>query len=137
MAFNLRKPPKLTPKFEAYPYQVDAMQAIKDLTYAAVFHEQGLGKTKIAIDLILYWLEYDIVDTVFIVTKKSLIQNWINELNAHSYITPRVLSGNRRDNSMALNLPVLVYVMNYELISANFEILKMFSTHLSSGCDFG
>lgn len=126
MAFNLRKPPKLTPKHEAYPFQVDAMQAIKDLTYAAVFHEQGLGKTKIAIDLSLYWLEYDIVDTVFIVTKKTLVQNWIDELGAHSHITPRVLSSNQRDNSIALNSPVLVYVMNYEILSANLEILKMF-----------
>ena len=79
MAFNLRKPPKLSTKHEAYSYQLDAFQEVKDLSYAAVFHEQGLGKTKIAIDLLLFWLIEDIIDTVFIVTKKILVQNWCEE----------------------------------------------------------
>ena len=42
---------------DAFPYQREAFLAIKDLPYSAIFHEQGLGKTKIAIDLLLYWLE--------------------------------------------------------------------------------
>ena len=71
MAFRLRKSPSLGSKQEAYPYQLDAVMAVKDLCYAAIFHEQGLGKTKIAIDLVLYWLTNDLVDTAFIVTKKS------------------------------------------------------------------
>ena len=31
--------------------------ALKDKVFFGIFHEQGLGKTKIAIDLALYWLE--------------------------------------------------------------------------------
>ena len=42
--------------------------------------EQGLGKTKIAIDLALLWLKSDAVDTVLVVTKKSLVENWCNEI---------------------------------------------------------
>ncbi len=126
MAFKLRKPPKLTAKLEAYPYQLDAVRAVRPLPYAAIFHEQGLGKTKIAVDLILYWLENDIVDTAFIVTKKILVQNWIDELSTHSYVTPKILSENRRKNSIALNSPVLIYVMNYEVISANIDLIHLF-----------
>ncbi len=126
MAFNLRKPPKLTPKLDAYPYQIDAVRAVKSLSYAAIFHEQGLGKTKIAIDLLLHWLEADVIDTVFVITKKILVQNWFEEVVAHSYITPKILSGNRRENSIALNSPILIYIMNYELVSANFELLRLF-----------
>ena len=85
------------PIHEAYPYQLDAVRAVKTLPYAAIFHEQGLGKTKIAIDLMLLWLGEDLVDTIFVVTKKTLVQNWVDELASHSYITPRVLSGNRRE----------------------------------------
>ena len=44
-------------KNTAFPYQKEAFMAIKDLEYSAIFHEQGLGKTKIAIDLLLYWLK--------------------------------------------------------------------------------
>ena len=126
MAFNLRKPPVLTPKHEAYPYQLDAVRAVQSLPYSAIFHEQGLGKTKIAIDLLLLWLHDDVVDTVFIITKKTLVQNWVEELAAHSHVTPRVLSGNRRKNSVALNSPVQVYIMNYEVISTNLDLMREF-----------
>ena len=49
--------PDLSPKLGAFTYQQQAFEAVKDLDYSAIFHEQGLGKTKIAIDLLLYWLE--------------------------------------------------------------------------------
>ena len=126
MAFKLRRPPKLSAKQDAYPYQLDAVRAVKSLSYAAIFHEQGLGKTKIATDLILMWLTEDVVDTVFVVTKKILVQNWVDELAFHSYVTPRVLSGNRRDNNIALNSPVLIYVLNYEVISTNLDLVDQF-----------
>lgn len=126
MAFNLRKPPRLDAKLNAYPYQLDAVLAVKSLPYAAVFHEQGLGKTKIAIDLVLSWLEEDVVDTVFIVTKKMLVQNWVDEITMHTYIVPKILSGNRRENGLALNSPILIYVMNYETISANLDLITLF-----------
>lgn len=126
MAFNLRRPPKLNSKHEAYPYQLDAVRAVQSLPYAAIFHEQGLGKTKIATDLMLHWLSEDIVDTIFVVTKKTLVQNWVDELASHSYVTPRVLSGNRRENSIALNSPVLVYIMNYEVIPTNLDLMREF-----------
>ena len=126
MAFNLRKPPDLHPKHDAYPYQLDAVRAVESLPYAAIFHEQGLGKTKIATDLILLWLSEDVVDTVFVVAKKSLVQNWVAELSSHSHVTPRVLSGDRQSNSIALNSAVQIYIMNYEVIAANLELVRDF-----------
>lgn len=126
MSFNLRRPPSLRPKYDAYPYQLDAVRAVMPLPYAAIFHEQGLGKTKIAIDLMLLWLGDDVVDTVFVVTKKMLVRNWIEELATHSHVTPSVLSDDRRSNSLALNSPVLVYVLNYEVVATNIDIIREF-----------
>ena len=126
MAFKLRTPPSLSAKHDAYPYQLDAVRAVKSLPYAAIFHEQGLGKTKIATDLMLLWLSEDVVDTVFVVTKKTLVQNWVDELASHSHVTPRVLSDNRQENSISLNSPVLIYIMNYEVISTNLDLLLAF-----------
>ncbi len=126
MALRLRKPPSLAGKHESYPYQLDAVLAVRDLSYAAIFHEQGLGKTKIAIDVLLHWLTNDVVDTIFIITKKTLVQNWCDEISNHSHITPRVLSGNRRVNSVALNSPVLIYVLNYEVILSNQDLIYSF-----------
>ena len=134
MAFVLRRQPEFSPKHAAYPYQLDAIRAVKDLPYAAIFHEQGLGKTKIAIDLALSWLQSDTVDTVFVVTKKSLVQNWRREVAGHCHITPHILSGNRRQNSTSLNSPVLLYVTNYEVISANAQIIRLFLQTCRVGC---
>ena len=61
----------LSPKFEAFQYQSDAFNASKDHEYFGIFHEQGLGKTKIAIDLALHWIEEGICDSVIFVTKKT------------------------------------------------------------------
>lgn len=134
MAFVLRHKPNLFAKFRAYPYQLDAIRAVKDRSYAAIFHEQGLGKTKIALDLALLWLEGDDVDTVFVVTKKALVENWRNEIAAHSHITPHVLAGNRAQNSASLNSPVLLYVTNYEVLAANAATIRLFLKTCRVGC---
>ena len=134
MAFVLKRPPAFVPKHAAFPYQLDAVRAVKDLPYAAIFHEQGLGKTKIAIDLALIWLQTDVVDTVFIVTKKSLVENWRNEVAAHCHVTPHVLSGNRRQNSASLNSPVLLYLANYEVVASNASVIKLFLQTCRVGC---
>lgn len=134
MAFVLRRQPAFSAKHAAYPYQLDAIRAVQDLPYAAIFHEQGLGKTKIAIDLALSWLQRDTVDTVLIVTKKSLVQNWRREVAGHCHITPHILSGNRRQNSLSLNSPVLLYVTNYEVVSANAGLISLFLQTCRVGC---
>ena len=126
MAFRLRRPPSLESKKDSFPYQVDAVRAARTLNQVAFFHEQGLGKTKIAIDLMLFWLADDLVDTVFVVTKKSLIQNWVEEMALHTHITPSVMTGSKRERSIALNSPFLVYVMNYESVLSNQILIRQF-----------
>ena len=95
---NLLKEPSLLARYEAFPYQKEAFESVKDLEYAAIFHEQGLGKTKIAIDLLLYWLKETSIDTVMVVTKKQLVANWNREFQTHTAIKPAVLSSNHNDN---------------------------------------
>lgn len=115
-----------SPKKAAFPYQLQAFLTLRDLNYSAVFHEQGLGKTKIAIDLLLYWLEYRDIDTVMIVTKKQLVKNWMDELSAHTHIRPKTLSSNKADNFYVLNSPVRVVVTNFETISTDKERIILF-----------
>lgn len=113
-------------KLEAFRYQHDAFMALKDMPYAAIFHEQGLGKTKIAIDLLLYWLQKRDVDTVLIVTKKTLVNNWCSEFEVHTNIRPKTLGSRHGDNFYVLNSPVRVIVTNFETISSEKERLKLF-----------
>ena len=113
-------------KLEAFRYQHDAFMALKDMPYAAIFHEQGLGKTKIAIDLLLYWLQKRDVDTVLIVTKKTLVNNWCSEFEMHTNIRPKTLGSRHGDNFYVLNSPVRVIITNFETISSEKERLKLF-----------
>ena len=116
----------LTPKHQGFVYQVEAFEAVKDLPYSAVFHEQGLGKTKIGVDLILHWLRNDIVDSVIIVTKKGLIRNWRDELAVHTHLEPRILSQDKKANFYAFNSPAKIYLAHYEVIKAEKKRLTLF-----------
>lgn len=113
-------------KHQAFNYQYEAFMAIRNKPYAAIFHEQGLGKTKIAVDLLLYWLTKENIDTVLIVTKKQLVQNWVNEFDTHTYLRPKTLDNKRGNNFYVLNSPAKVIITNFETISVEKERIKLF-----------
>lgn len=117
---------KLGVKKDAFPFQVEAVETIRDLPYAAIFHEQGLGKTKIAMDLGMAWLQSGVVDSVLVITKKSLIENWQREISLHTYLTPSVLGQDRRDNYFLLNSPARLYLTHYEVCKSEQERLHLF-----------
>ena len=119
--------PDLTAKHAGFPYQAEAFLATKDLPFAAVFHEQGLGKTKIGIDLALYWIQSKAVDSVIIVTKRGLIQNWIDELRFHTHVVPRLISQDRKANFLAFNSPARIYLTHYEVLTSEQSRLALFS----------
>lgn len=123
---HLRKEPSLLVKHDAFQYQKAAFEAIKDLDYAAIFHEQGLGKTKIAIDLLLYWLDKTSIDTVLIVTKKQLVQNWIREFKEHTFIQPAIIDTNRQNNYYVFSGPSRVIITNFETIVSEKERYQLF-----------
>ena len=123
---KVRKPANLQAKWSAFPHQLDALEAIKDLPYAAVFHEQGLGKTKIGLDLALSWLSRDIVDSVLVVAKKGLIGNWRSEVASHSHLSPRILGQDRNANFFAFNSPVRLYLTHYEAVLSERKRLELF-----------
>ena len=111
----------LSPRLSPYAYQLHAVDAVKDLEYAALFHEQGLGKTKIALDLGLAWLKAEAIDTVLVVTKKGLVRNWEREIKTHTNLSYAVLDGNRVNNSAKFNRPYRLYLTHYEAISGSLS----------------
>lgn len=118
---HLFKEPNLMAKYDAFPYQKEAFEAVKDLEYAAIFHEQGLGKTKIAIDLMLYWLDKTDIDTVLVVTKKQLVQNWIREFESHTSLKPQVLDTNKGNNYYVFCGPARAIITNFEMLVSEKE----------------
>lgn len=123
---KLSREPSLQLRHEAFAHQLEAVNAVKDLDYAAILHEQGLGKTKVAIDLIVYWLSKRLLDTALIVVKKGLLDNWRRELASHSQLVPRILSGNRNSNFYVFNSPARVMLAHYEAIRSEAERMHLF-----------
>lgn len=123
---RLRKEPNLAAKHTAFAYQLEAAMAVRDLEYAAIFHEQGLGKTKIAVDVLLYWLEKKVVDTVLLVVKKGLVRNWQKELATHTFIVPKVLTQSHKANFFVFNAPARVILTHYEVLKGEKERMKLF-----------
>ena len=62
------------PKKSAYSFQTEATDFCLNQDYSAIFYEQGLGKTKIAVDLLLKWLSNDTVTKVTRRYKKRAIE---------------------------------------------------------------
>lgn len=126
MSLKLMKSASLEEKTKAFEYQRETFDSVKDLEYSAIFLEQGLGKTKVAIDLSLHWLRTNQIDTALIITKKGLVNNWLEEFSFHSHIHPRVLSDNRTANHAAMLSPSRIYIANYEAIKLEEEKLRIF-----------
>jgi len=123
---HLKREPKLDTRLQAFTYQTEAVNAVRDRDYAAVFHEQGLGKTKIALDVILYWLESQAVDTALLVVKKGLVANWMKEIKTHTFLVPRLITQDRRGNFYAFNSPARLMLTHYEAVKAEKERFRLF-----------
>ncbi len=123
---HLVKEPDLMTKYDAFSYQKEAVDAVKDLDYASIFHEQGLGKTKIAIDLLLYWIKKTSIDTVLIVTKKQLVANWLREFENHTLIHPAILDTNRNRNYDVFCGPARVVITNFEILVTEKERFQLY-----------
>ena len=61
-------------KTKTFNVQDDVIKKIKNLDYAGIFFEQGLGKTKIAIETLLSWFSEQKIERVIIVTKKVFLK---------------------------------------------------------------
>jgi len=123
---KLTREPLMLAKQHAFAYQEEAVDSVKNLDYAAIFHEQGLGKSKIAMDLMLYWFTKHQVDTVIILTKKSLINNWKEELGFHTHLKPKVLTTDRNKNYYIFNSPSRVILSNFELMISEKDRIQLF-----------
>jgi len=117
---------KLVARHDALSFQLEAVEAVKGMKYSALFHEQGLGKTKIALDLTLEWLKADAVDCVIVVTKKALVANWMAEVNRHTFLRPRVLGQDHRANFFAFNSTARLFITHYEVIQSEEKRLRTF-----------
>jgi SNF2 family DNA or RNA helicase len=103
-------------------YQKKAFEKLKDLDTACLFLEPGLGKTITAIAIANEWMRSDKCDSIFIFTKKHLVQTWNDEFKMHTLIkpiTPSLRNGGLRYSFFPKNS---VHILHYQ---AGFKHLQM------------
>ncbi|MFW6130244.1 MAG: SNF2-related protein [Atribacterota bacterium] len=132
---------------EPYKHQKEALEYGKEYKKFLLADEQGLGKTKVAIDLAVSRREAGLIDYCLIICGvNSLKHNWVEEIKKHSNENCRILgsyftsNGNYRDGSVAerteelsnvgnnnkLNDEPFFYITNIETMRDNDfqEVLK-------------
>jgi len=108
----------------AHPYQDAAVRRLRDLEYAGVFHEQGLGKTKIGLAIALHWLRESAVDAVLIVTKKMIVPTWLQEVRKHTELVAVQLGPSLASAALSLTGPGRYFVTNYEQLPKLEDLLR-------------
>ena len=117
-------PDSFADRSRAHPYQDAAVRRLRDLEYAGVFHEQGLGKTKIGLAIALHWLRASAVDAVLIVTKKMIVPTWLQEVRKHTELVAVQLGPSIASAALSLTGPGRFFVTNYEQLPKLEDLLR-------------
>jgi len=70
-------------KTKPYDHQRAAFNHVANLAYAALFMQQGTGKTKVTIDRTVYNFERGKINGFLVICPKSLTDTWIEEIITH------------------------------------------------------
>lgn len=116
-------------KTEPFKHQAETLEAIKDLSYYALFWEMGTGKTKMAIDWIRYkcYQKQQLLSTL-VICPNIATDNWLDELGIHSYSKDQAVilrgSGIKRAQQL-LDARRPIKVINFEgVLAIAKELLK-------------
>ena len=114
------------PKTRALPHQAEAIAYVRSHVNAALFDEQGLGKTKIVIDALADAMKAGEIEGALVVAPMSLIYNWEREVEKHSFLLPVVLRGTRREKRYKFLTGANFYITNYEAVIAELQRMMRF-----------
>jgi SNF2 family DNA or RNA helicase len=79
LMIDRKERPPFQTAMPGYNHQDRAFAMTKDLECSALFMETGTGKTKVTIDKAVYlWCKYEI-DVLFVITKKGVHEQWVDE----------------------------------------------------------
>ena len=118
-----------TPKTEPFPHQKEVIERTRDVPGFALFHEMGLGKSKIAIDSVGHLFMEGKLNGLMVLAPKAVAPNWVNdELPTHLGVPYQVFlwdtgkAGTKRYQDALANFlmapsdQLAVLVMSYDAI---------------------
>ena len=103
-------------KTSPLPHQLEAMDYIYKNKTVALFDEQGLGKTKIVINALALDMREENIQGVLVISPMSLLFNWEQEVQKHSFLLPIVLKGSSREKRYRYLTGANFYIINYESV---------------------
>ena len=111
-------------KTKPFKHQQECFDLIKGREYYGLFAEPGLGKTKIALDIISYHAQAGARYRALVVCPNTLVENWADEIIKHSDLSYILLTGSRGKRLTRLTHEATVYVINYESTRILYKELR-------------
>lgn len=109
---------------KAKPYQIEGSDFLLQNQAAALFDEQGLGKSKQLIDAIMRAVSEGLLDGAVVVCPNHLKSTWEQEINKHSGERAIIFESGDLGRRRALRfLKKKFYIINYEAISPTLSSL--------------
>jgi len=113
-------------KTSPLPHQLETINYIHKNEITALFDEQGLGKTKIVIDALSLDMFEKKIQGVLVIAPMSLLFNWEQEIQKHSYLLPIILKGTKREKRYRYLTGANFYIINYESVISEIQKIKRF-----------
>ncbi len=115
----------LKTKTSPLPHQLEAIDFLVRNNEAALFDEQGVGKTKELIDAVITIIKQKLSDSVLIICPKTILYTWQEEIRKHSYLVPIVLEGEGKSKEYKYLSFANIYIVNYEGVKAELGVIKL------------
>ena len=107
------------------PHQVAGTKFLRENERAALFDEQGLGKSKQLIDAVAAEVTNGTLGGALIICPNGLKTNWAEEIERFSTLPYAVFGSGRKARRVAFrSLRAAFYVINYEAVHAELASLR-------------
>jgi SNF2 family DNA or RNA helicase len=107
------------------PHQAEGTEFLQSRDHAALFDEQGLGKSKQLIDAIASQIKCGELEGAVIICPNGLKTNWAEEIRKFSDLPLAVFgAGRKARRSSFARLRAAFYIINYEAVGAELAPLK-------------
>ena len=109
----------------ALAHQDEGTLFLRENERAALFDEQGLGKSKQLIDAIVAEIGAGTIGAALIICPNGLKTNWAQEVEKFSSLTYAVFGSGRNARRVAFrSLRAAFYIINYEAVDSEIASLK-------------
>lgn len=116
---------RVSPPPAALPHQQVGAEFLQGRNAAALFDEQGLGKSKQLIDAVVWAIERAEIAGAVIVCPNSLKTTWAEEIEQHCRLSYAVFGSGKKARRQAFrSLRAAFYVINYEAVASELPALR-------------